>query len=86
MATETNPFLLGLSLKDLDSNVRSEISYLDRNVTNGINTQAGNVIANTTSQGGLLRDLLTGQLHCTYEKLARLDTDRIRDNRDDFCI
>jgi hypothetical protein len=56
MATETNPFLLGLSLKDLDSNVRSEISYLDRNVTNGINTQAGNVIANTTSQGGLLRD------------------------------
>jgi hypothetical protein len=58
MATETNPFLLGLSLKDLDSNVRSEISYLDRNLTNGINTQAGNVIANTTSQGGLLRDQL----------------------------
>jgi len=56
MATETNPFLLGLSLKDLDSNVRSEISYLDRNLTNGINTQAGNVIANTTAQGGLLRD------------------------------
>jgi hypothetical protein len=56
--TETNPFLLGLSLKDLDSNVRSEISYLDRNLTNGINTQAGNVIANTTSQGGLLRDQL----------------------------
>ena len=56
MATETNPFLLGLSLKDLDSNVRSEISYLDRNLTNGINTQAGNVIANTTAQGALLRD------------------------------
>ncbi len=56
MANETNPFLLGLSLKDLDSNVRSEISYMDRNLTNGINTQAGNVIANTTAQGGLLRD------------------------------
>ncbi len=56
MANETNPFLLGLSLKDLDSNVRSEISYMDRNLTNGINTQAGNVIANTTTQGGLLRD------------------------------
>jgi hypothetical protein len=58
MASETNPnpFLLGLTLKDLDSNVRSEISYLDRNLTNGINTQAGNVIANTTAQGGLLRD------------------------------
>ena len=56
MASETNPFLLGLSLKDLDSNVRSEISYLDRNLMNGINTQAGNVIANTTTQGGLLRD------------------------------
>jgi hypothetical protein len=58
MATETNPFLLGLTLKDLDSNVRSEISYLDRNLTNGINTQAGNVIASTTAQGGLLRDQL----------------------------
>lgn len=56
MASETNPFLLGLSLKDLDSNVRSEISYLDRNLTNGINTQAGNIIGNTTAQGGLLRD------------------------------
>jgi hypothetical protein len=56
MAAETNPFLLGLSIKDLDSNVRSEISYLDRNLTNGINTQTGNVIANTTAQGGLLRD------------------------------
>jgi hypothetical protein len=58
MASETNPnpFLLGLTLKDLDSNVRSEISYLDRNLTNGINTQAGNVITNTTAQGGLLRD------------------------------
>jgi len=54
--TETNPFLLGLSIKDLDSNVRSEISYLDRNLTNGINTQAANGIANTTAQGGLLRD------------------------------
>ncbi len=58
MASETNPFILGLSLKDLDSNVRSEISYLDRNLTNGINTQATNVIANTTTQGGLLRDQL----------------------------
>jgi len=56
MATETNPFLLGLSIKDLDSNVRSEISYMDRNLTNGINTQAANGIANTTAQGGLLRD------------------------------
>jgi len=54
--TETNPFLLGLSIKDLDSNVRSEISYMDRNLTNGINTQAANGIANTTAQGGLLRD------------------------------
>jgi hypothetical protein len=56
MASETNPFLLGLSLKDLDSNVRSEISYMDRNLTNGINTQASNIIGNTTAQGSLLRD------------------------------
>ena len=56
MASETNPFLLGLSLKDLDSNVRSEISYMDRNLTNGINTQASNIIGNMTAQGGLLRD------------------------------
>lgn len=56
MASETNPFLLGLSIKDLDSNVRSEISYMDRNITNGINTQASNIIGNTTAQGGLLRD------------------------------
>ena len=56
MASETNPFLLGLSIKDLDSNVRSEISYMDRNLTNGINNQAANIIGNTTAQGGLLRD------------------------------
>jgi len=56
MASETNPFLLGLSLKDLDSNVRSEISYMDRNLTNGINTQTSNIIGNMTAQGGLLRD------------------------------
>ena len=56
MATETNPFLLGLSIKDLDSNVRSEISYMDRNLTNGINNQAANGIAATNNQGGLLRD------------------------------
>lgn len=36
MTTETNPFLLGVTLKDLDSNVRSEISYLDRNLTAGM--------------------------------------------------
>jgi hypothetical protein len=29
---------------------------MDRNLTNGINTQAANGIANTTAQGGLLRD------------------------------
>ena len=43
MANETNPFLLGLSIKDLDSNVRSEISYMDRNLTASI--------GNTTAQG-----------------------------------
>lgn len=56
MTTETNPFLLGVTLKDLDSNVRSEISYLDRNLTAGMNTNTGNIVQNTTAQGALLRD------------------------------
>jgi len=56
MTTETNPFLLGVTLKDLDSNVRSEISYLDRNLTAGIHANTGNIIQNATAQGTLLRD------------------------------
>ena len=30
------------------------------------------------------KDALSGQLHCTYEKLSALNTDRIRDNLDDY--
>ncbi len=37
--------LLG-ALKDVDSNVRSEISYLDRNLTNGISTGTASIIKN----------------------------------------
>jgi hypothetical protein len=56
MTTETNPFLLGVTLKDLDSNVRSEISYLDRNLTAGMNANTGNIVQSTTAQGALIRD------------------------------
>jgi hypothetical protein len=38
--------LLG-ALKDVDSNVRSEISYLDRNLSNGITTGASSIIKNS---------------------------------------
>jgi hypothetical protein len=40
--------LLG-ALKDVDSNVRSEISYLDRNLTNVITTGSSNVIQNSAT-------------------------------------
>jgi hypothetical protein len=30
------------------------------------------------------KDALSGQLHCTYEKLSALNTDRIRDNLADY--
>jgi len=38
--------LLG-ALKDVDSNVRSEISYLDRNLSNGLNTGTSTIIRNS---------------------------------------
>ncbi len=38
--------LLG-ALKDVDSNVRSEISYLDRNLTNGMSSGVANIIQNS---------------------------------------
>lgn len=40
--------LLG-ALKDVDSNVRSEISYLDRNLNNSISTGTSNILQNSTS-------------------------------------
>lgn len=58
MTTETNPFLLGVTLKDLDSNVRSEISYLDRNLTSGMNTHASSILQNSGAQSSLIRDQL----------------------------
>jgi hypothetical protein len=49
--------LLG-ALKDVDSNVRSEISYLDRNLSNGINTGTASVIQNSASLASQGRDQL----------------------------
>lgn len=49
--------LLG-ALKDVDSNVRSELSYLDRNLSNGINTGTSNVIQNSASLAAQGRDQL----------------------------
>jgi hypothetical protein len=48
MATTMDSYaaLLG-ALKDIDSNVRSEISYLDRNVTNGMSASVANIIQNS---------------------------------------
>jgi hypothetical protein len=48
MATTMDSYaaLLG-ALKDVDSNVRSEISYLDRNVTNGMSSGVANIIQNS---------------------------------------
>lgn len=48
MATTMDSYaaLLG-ALKDIDSNVRSEISYLDRNVTNGMSSSVANIIQNS---------------------------------------
>ncbi len=48
MATTVDSYaaLLG-ALKDVDSNVRSEISYLDRNVTNGMSSAVANMIQNS---------------------------------------
>ena len=49
--------LLG-ALKDVDSNVRSELSYLDRNLTNGITTGASNVIQNSAGLAAQSRNEL----------------------------
>jgi hypothetical protein len=48
MATTVDSYsaLLG-ALKDVDSNVRSEISYLDRNLTNGMSSGVANIIQNS---------------------------------------
>ncbi len=49
--------LLG-ALKDVDSNVRSEISYLDRNLSNGISTGTSSVIQNSAGLAAQTRNEL----------------------------
>ncbi len=49
--------LLG-ALKDVDSNVRSEISYLDRNLSNGISTGTSSVIQNSAGLASQTRNEL----------------------------
>ena len=49
--------LLG-ALKDVDSNVRSELSYLDRNLSNGISSGTANVIQNSAGLAAQGRDQL----------------------------
>ena len=46
------------ALKDVDSNVRSEISYLDRNLSNGISTGTSNVIQNSAGLAAQTRNEL----------------------------
>jgi hypothetical protein len=65
------------ALKDVDSNVRSEISYLDRNVTNGVNTGVSNVISNSASLAAQGReqlnrtsDYLVSDSHRTVDTLS----------------
>ena len=48
--TDGYPMLLG-TLKELDSNVRSEISYLDRNLTNNGNTNTAAIVQNSANIG-----------------------------------
>ena len=71
--TETNPFLLGVTLKDLDSNVRSEISYLDRNLTAGMNTNTGNIVQNTTAQGEIMKQSSENTASLQLESLKNKD-------------
>ena len=56
------PMLLG-TLKDLDSNVRSEISYLDRNLINNGNTNTAAIVQNNANIGTQGREttLRTGE-------------------------
>jgi len=147
--TDGYPMLLG-TLKDLDSNVRSEISYLDRNLINNGNTNTAAIVQNSATIGSqgrdttlrsailndmgriksdlekqaaehsalsardmalLSRDILSSRgdmrqasentasiqlesmknkdclhsaIHSTYDKLSALNTDRIRDNLNDY--
>jgi hypothetical protein len=53
--TDGYPMLLG-TLKDLDSNVRSEISYLDRNLINNGNTNTAAIVQNSATIGSQGRD------------------------------
>lgn len=54
------------ALKDMDSNFRSEVSYLDRNIMNGIATNSANII-----QSGVgLQAQTSGQLNRTTDFLS----------------
>lgn len=68
--------LLG-ALKDVDSNVRSEISYLDRNVTNGMSTGVANIIqsgnlntANTRGEINRTSDFIVNDSRRNVDTLA----------------
>jgi len=53
--TDSYPMLLG-TIKELDSNVRSELSYLDRNLINNGNTNTASILQNNENIGNQGRD------------------------------
>jgi hypothetical protein len=52
---DSYPMLLG-TIKELDSNVRSELSYLDRNLINNGNTNTAAIVQNSANIGNQGRD------------------------------
>jgi len=60
-----DPTVIG-AIKDVDSNIRSEVSYLDRNLMNGIAAQSANII-----QSGVgLQGQTAGQLNRSTDYLS----------------
>ncbi len=60
-----DPIVIG-AIKDVDSNIRSEVSYLDRNLMNGIAAQSANII-----QSGVgLQGQTAGQLNRSTDYLS----------------